>query len=152
MISCASLLALTACGGEEDAAPAAAGTTTPATSAPADSSAPAAEAKSDKEICEAAQKLANENTEAIVKAAMAGEPAPDEIKKLLTDMSTKLTELTANGSPDSAVVTGLKTINTEIDKAAAAADPLSAMGGPASLEAGKDVTTGCQKVGVTVSF
>lgn len=152
-VAALSLLTLTACGGE-DATPAAATPTTASTSA--DSPAPASPAVDpidDKEVCEKAQKTGTEMKQAIVRVvATEGDASVDATKAVATQMAKDLAETVASGSPDSDAVIALKAFVTEFEKAAKAADPLTAMDTPAIDKASKDFNAACKKAGVEVNF
>jgi hypothetical protein len=148
-----SLLALTACGGDEPtttAAPAPVATT--ASSAPAAAD-PAAGGSSDKEICEAAKKAGQAMKTAVVDAFKAGaQPSPDAFKKILDDLDQQLTTLAAGAEGDSKVAAALKKISAEAAEAAKAADPVEAAAKSSFEKAGTDLTAACKAVGIDVNF
>lgn len=162
LLSLAALLALTACGGENTtttggSAPAATPASAPASPAPATSAAEdTAGGKSDKELCESANKIGEEMKTAFVaafqSAGTGGVPAPAELKKILTDWDTKMTDLAAAGSQDSKVVAAIQKFGSEAAKAAKAADPATAADNPGFEKAGADITAACKAAGATVKF
>ncbi|MEO3748552.1 hypothetical protein [Plantactinospora sp. B5E13] len=157
---CASLITLSACGGEEpentagstpSTSAAAPSASAPASSAPA--SAPAGAATGDKELCESVKKAGEEMMDAFVAAFTSGnEPDSAELKKVLTDLSKELETLAASGGADSKVVAALKGFGAEASKAASAADPMTAAENPAFEKAGSEITAACKTAGVTVNF
>ncbi|WP_434741112.1 hypothetical protein [Micromonospora sp. SH-82] len=141
-----SLLALTACGGEES---------TDAESAAAPTSAPAVETLSDKELCEKISKDFQEMQQRIVKEAMAteGEPSPALTKEILTEMEKRMAAAVAAGGPDSEVAPAIKEMSTHVVRLGAEADPQAAAADDTAGEkAAKDLNTACAKAGVTTNF
>ncbi|MEH1098017.1 hypothetical protein [Micromonospora sp. CPCC 205561] len=151
-----SVLALTACGGEESATTAG---STPSASVPASSAAASASAMpsssapaggaSDKELCESVKKADSEMRPKLVKAMTSGEAAA--YKDVLTELSQKLTAAVAGGG-DGKVATVVEAFSAEASKAAAAADPLTAAENPAFEKAGASITAACKAAGVKVNF
>jgi hypothetical protein len=155
VLICASLLALTACAGEDPPAtsagsiPGAAATPSAAiaTSAPP----AAAGGTSDKELCESAKKAGEDMKDELISALQAGgEPSPALFKEILTTMNEKMTTLSAEG--DSEVANAMKEFGGEAAQAAKAADPAGAADNSAFEKAGADVTAACKPVGVDVNF
>ncbi len=159
VLTCVSLLTLTACAGEEAAPPAASApsttaavpSTAPTTSAP--SAAAGAETVSDKKLCESAKKAGDAMKEALVSALRSGaEPSPALFEKTFTDLEKELTTVAATGAGDSKVVAALGQFSAEAAKAAAAADPGAAADSPAFAKAGANLSAACKKVGVHATF
>lgn len=157
---CASLLTLTACGGEDTATTA--GSAPSATAAPASaaaSSAPSSSAAagttggtSDKKLCESAKKAGEDMKAKLIAAMRSGEvPSTAEFKKILIDLGEELTTLASAGG-DSKVATAMKQIGAEASKAAATADPATAANNAAFEKAGTDLATACKAAGVNVNF
>ncbi|WP_158603497.1 hypothetical protein [Micromonospora radicis] len=163
-LTCASVLALTACGGDGTAAPtpSATPTTAPATTAAAPSatpsaapatSAPTADAAGDKKLCQALKKAGNDSKQALVSALRSGkEPTPALFAKVYTDMAKELGKVAGSGSPDSRVVTAVAEFRAQVTEAAAAADPAAASEKPAFQKTGANVTAACEPTGVDVNF
>ncbi|MFY1703477.1 MULTISPECIES: hypothetical protein [Micromonospora] len=157
VLACVSLLALSACGGEDSTSSAGSTSSDTTSAAPAASSpAPAAPADpaSDKEVCEEAAKASTEMKQAIMKIAMdsGNDPSADDAKKVMTELAQKMSAAAATGSPDSPVVTALTAFNAEVTKAASAADPATAIDNEAIEKASKDLGTACEKAGVKATF
>lgn len=143
------ILALTACGGEDDSEPAASESNSPSA---ASSSAPAAAAaKSDEEVCEAV--VANLKTwqEAMMQAIMAAdEPSDEALTEIFSDLATGMTEIAATGSADSEVTVAVQALSAEAEKMVADPNLMEGADNPAYESAGEAVTEACQKVGVEV--
>ncbi|KXK61924.1 hypothetical protein AWW66_10805 [Micromonospora rosaria] len=153
-LACATLLTLTACGGEDtsdSAAPAA----TSSSAAPA-AATPAAQTVSDKELCEAVQRTSAEMrdklTAAVTKAATDESALTTATKEIMTELEQKLSALVPTGGADSEVAPALKVVAADLGKTAKAADPAAVADDPAAEKAGKDLDAACKKHGVTVSL
>ncbi|MFD1081491.1 hypothetical protein [Micromonospora andamanensis] len=161
VLACASLLTLTACGGEEATPSAGASTsaavpsaTTPSASpTPAPPSADAADAVSDKQLCQSAKKASEEMKENLVSALGSGsEPSPALFQKILSGLQNEVTRVAATGATDSKVVAALERFGAEAEKAANATDPATAADNPAFEKAGASLSTACKSAGVNVTF
>ncbi|MET0424442.1 MAG: hypothetical protein ABW046_11225 [Actinoplanes sp.] len=149
----ASLLTLTACGGEDTPAgtPAAAPATTSAAPV-AESTATAASAAGDKDLCQAANKADKAMKAELIKAMQAadGDMDPAAYKKVLSGIADELNAAAASG--DSPVAAAMKKFADQSSTAAAAADPETALADPAFEQSGKDLTAACKAAGVTVNY
>nr|WP_230416097.1 hypothetical protein [Micromonospora tarapacensis] len=160
-MTCASLLAITACSGDEgsttaESSPSATAPTAPASAAPdtaPPSTASAADVVGDKKLCQAAKKASDEMKAALVEALQSGgDPSPAAFKEALAGLEEKLVMLAATGSGDSRVAATLGKFSTEAGRAAAAADPATAADNPVFEKAGAELTAACKKAGVSVTF
>lgn len=152
---CASLITLSACGGEEpeNSAGSTPSTSAAATSAAPATSAPAGAATGDKDLCESVKKAGKEMKDAFVAAFTSGEePDAAALKKILTDLSKELETVAASGAADSKVTAAVKAFGAEASKAASAADPLTASEDPAFEKTGSEITAACKAVGVDAGF
>ena len=156
VLTCAALLTLSACGGEDAApttgsAPAASVAAPPAAASSA--AAPAAGGGADdKKLCESVKKAGEDMKAELVTAMSSGEmPTPAVFQKILTGLEAKLTTLAAEGG-DSELADALKRFGAEAAKAAKAADPATAADNPAFEKAGADITAACKPTGVNVNF
>ena len=154
----ASVLALTACGGEQvDApAPSASATPAPATTGAAptpDASTPAAaDAAGDKKICQAVKEAGDESKQLLFEALQAGkEPTAQMLAESYTDMATNLGKAADTGSPDSKVVLAIKEFQTQVTEAAAASDPVAAGDKPAFQKTAANQTAVCKETGVDIN-
>ncbi len=147
-----SLMALTACGGDDTpatSAPAATATAAATTAAAEPAGAPTA---SDKKLCEDAEKAGKAmKTELInVMKESQGEMPTAEVKKILAGLGDELTKVA--GTSDSAVGTAVKDFAAKSTEASSAADPVTASDNPAYEKSGKDLTAACKAAGVKVAF
>ncbi|MFF3854683.1 hypothetical protein [Micromonospora sp. NPDC002575] len=156
VLTCVSVLALAACGGEEPAstaAPTSAAATTAAASPTADAASPTAAAPAsadpaaDKKLCETAKKIGDDSKAALVKAVSSGsgDPTP-ALKKAYTEMAEGMA--TATGGSGSEVATALAEVGAEAGKIANAADLRTAADDPGLEKAGAKANAACKKVGV----
>ncbi|RGC66478.1 hypothetical protein C5N14_24070 [Micromonospora sp. MW-13] len=162
LLTCASLLALAACGGEDTASTAGSApsaSTAASSAATSVSSAPSSTAAagttggaSDKKLCEAAKKAGDDMKAELVAALKSGnEPSPAMFKKILTALDEKVTALASTGG-DSKVAIALRKFGAEAAKAASATNPADAADNPAFEKAGADITAACKAAGVSVTF
>jgi hypothetical protein len=157
-VFCASILALSACGGGDtttassDATASAPAATSAATSAPAPAATSAAPAAaSDKEICDAAVKAGAALKEKMVAAMMGQQEMSDaDLVALYTSSVGSLEPLAAGGA--SAVAKAAQGVTDQAKKAAASADPMAAVSTPEWEKAATELDTACKAVGVDVNF
>ncbi|MDP9794106.1 hypothetical protein J2S43_002618 [Catenuloplanes nepalensis] len=147
-VFCVSVLALSACGGDDsttetDAAAPAPSAAAATTGAPAASEAPAAAGASDKEICEAAVASTNAFKKEMLDAVAAGKEV--DTKKAWSDLAGTLA-VAEGGTSD--VAEAAQVYATELKTAAAAADPVAAGESPSFGKAGTDFDAACTAVGV----
>jgi len=150
-----SLLALTACGGDETPAASAPAATTAAADPAATTAAaePAgAPAPSDKKLCEDAEKAGKKMKTELIKvmSESQGEMPTAEVKKILAGLGDELAKVAA--ASDSAVGTAVKDFAAKSTEASSAADPVTASDNPAYEKSGKDLTAACKAAGVKVAF
>ncbi|SDS67786.1 hypothetical protein [Actinoplanes derwentensis] len=151
-----SLLGLTACGDDEATSSAATPAAPAATSAQAatpEATSVAAAEPADKVICEDAAKASDSFKKALLTLAQAGgngEIAPADAKLMLTDFGKHLTEAVAGSTTE--VGKNAQIIADDATKAAAAADPISAVGAPESVKAGTALNAACKAAGVKTNF
>ncbi|MEU8022505.1 hypothetical protein AB0B88_09810 [Micromonospora haikouensis] len=157
VLTCVSVLALAACGGQEPAPTAAptsaAATATTAAAAPTTgaaaptAAAPAsADPAADKKLCETAKKVADDSKKALMKAVVDGGDPAAAMKKAFTEMSEVAP---ATGGSGSEVAIALAAVGAEARRIANAADVEAAAEDSAALEkAGAKANAACKKVGV----
>lgn len=149
-----SLMALTACGGDDTtAAPAPAPTTAAAPAATDEAAAPAdGPAPDDKKLCTEAAAAAKKMTADLVEVMKAsqGEMPTAEMKKILAGLGDDLTKVA--GSSDSEVGAAIKDFAAKSTEAAAAADPVTATDNEGYEQSGKDINAACKTAGVKVNF
>ncbi|WP_432954908.1 hypothetical protein [Micromonospora haikouensis] len=149
VLTCVSVLALAACGGEEPAptaAPTSAAATT-AAAAPTAATPAAADPVSDKKLCETAKKIGDDSKKALMKAIVDGGDPAAAMKKAYTEMAEGATP--AAGGSGSEVAAALAAFGAEAGKIANAADVEAAAEDSAALEkAGAKANAACKKVGV----
>ncbi|GAB7044606.1 MULTISPECIES: hypothetical protein [Catenuloplanes] len=150
-VFCVSVLALTACGGDDsttstDDTAAAAPSAVATTGAPAASEAPAAAGASDKEICEAAVANTKAFQKKMTDSLAAGKTIGDaDVKAGWSDLAGVLA--VAEGG-DSDVAKAAQAYVKELNTAAAAADTTAAGESPALGKANSDFNAACSAVGV----
>jgi hypothetical protein len=146
-----SLMALTACGGDDTpaASPPAATAAVETTAAAEPAGAPAA---GDKKLCEDAEKAGKAMKTELIKvmSESQGEMPTAEVKKILAGLGDELTKVA--GTSDSAVGTAVKDFAAKSTEASSAADPVTASDNPAYEKSGKDLTAACKAAGVKVAF
>ncbi|MEV6600725.1 hypothetical protein AB0M36_28325 [Actinoplanes sp. NPDC051346] len=147
-----SLLALTACGGNDTDAKA--GSTPPAVSTGATSaaatSAPApVNGTGDAKLCAEAQASAkawNADLTAVMKSAEGKETPVSEIQEAHADFASALNAVAGGG--DSKAAAAAKELATHVGKAATATDPLKGSYTPGFEKSIKDLTAACKAAGV----
>lgn len=163
VLTCVSVLALTACSKAEpvptaapptsaSAAPSASAADSPATTGPA-STGPAAagDPAADKKLCTAAKKIATTTKTDVMKAAMSGGDPNPAIKKAYTEMATGLAKATAD-SPASEAVTALGAFGAAAGRVATAPDMDAAASGPEFQKTSAMANAACKKAGVDINF
>ncbi|WP_018223137.1 hypothetical protein [Salinispora pacifica] len=147
------ILALTACGGEDDSEPAASESNSPSA---ASSSAPAAAAaKSDEEVCEAVAANLKSVQENMMQAFTPADGQTDEalteaLTEVFSELATGMTEIAATGSADSEVTVAVQALSAEAEKMVADPNLIEGADNPAYESAAEAVTEACQKVGVEI--
>ncbi|SCG38910.1 hypothetical protein [Micromonospora halophytica] len=157
VLACASVVALSACGGEDPSpvtAPSPSTAASATTGAPSlsPSAAAAADPATDKKLCESAKKISDDSRAAVVKAASSGADPTPALKKAYSEMAKGMAATVATGDSGSEVVTALTAFGTEAGKVATAADMATAADNPAFQQAGTKANAACQKVGVNLNF
>ncbi|MEV4491816.1 hypothetical protein AB0K04_17085 [Micromonospora coxensis] len=157
VLACASVVALSACGGEDPSpvtlpSPSATASATTAAPSVAPSSAAAADPAADKKLCESAKKIADDSRSAVVKAATSGADPTPALKKAYADMAKGMAATAATGASGSEVTAALTAFGTEAGKVATAADMTTAADSPAFQQAGTKANAACKKVGVDLNF
>ncbi|SCG48578.1 hypothetical protein [Micromonospora coxensis] len=156
VLACASVVALSACGGEEPSPvtlPSPSATASATTGAPSESpSAAAADPAADKKLCASAKKIADDSRSAVVKAATSGADPTPALKQAYTDMAKGMAATAATGAAGSEVTAALTAFGTEAGKVATAADMTTAADSPAFQQAGTKANAACRKVGVDLNF
>lgn len=143
------ILALTACGGEDDSETAASESNSP--SATSSSAPAAAAAKSDEEVCKAVTASMNTFREAMVESLMAAdEPTDEALTEIFSELATGMTEIAATGSADSEVTIAMQALSVEAEKMVADPNLMEGADNPAYESAAEAVTEACQKVGVEI--
>ncbi|WP_343448813.1 hypothetical protein [Micromonospora oryzae] len=155
VLTCVSVLALAACGGQEPAptaAPTSAAATATTAAAPTTAPAPtaatpaSADPAADKKLCETAKKIADDSKKALMKAVVDGGDPAAAMKKAFTEMSEVAP---ATGGSGSEVAIALAAVGAEARRIANAADVEAAAEDSAALEkAGAKANAACKKVGV----
>jgi hypothetical protein len=148
------LLTLAACGGNDTptagSAPSAPATTSAAPTPPASTGATAA-ASADAKLCETANKIgAAMKTELLKAVKDDGTLDVAQAKKTLTGLADQLNAAAVDN--DGQVAAAMKDFAAQSAKAATAADPTTAVSGPAYEKAGSDLTAACKAVGVSVNY
>jgi hypothetical protein len=147
---CVSLMTLAGCGGDETttATPA----STPSAAATVASSAPAVTTAADKTLCESVKKAGEEMKTQLIDLFKSGEqPTPAAYKKILVSLSDRLTAAASSAS-DGAVSSAVRGFAAEATKAAATADPATAVDNPAFEKTATAITTACKPTGVKANF
>ncbi|GIJ21239.1 hypothetical protein [Micromonospora lutea] len=148
------VLALTACGGEQADAPdssaPAATSAAPGADAPAST---AADAADDKTICQTVKEAGDESKQVLFDALQAGkEPTAEMLSESYTDMATALGKAAGTGSPDSKVVVAIKEFQAQVTQAVDSSDPVAYGDKPAFQKAAANLTATCKDTGVDVNF
>ncbi|WP_428964328.1 hypothetical protein [Micromonospora fluostatini] len=155
-LACATLLTLTACGGE-DTSDSAAPAPTSSSAAPA-ATTPAAQTVSDKELCESVQQASAEMRDKLKDAMAKAVTSTDEsaitaaTKEIMTELEQKLTALVPTAGAESEIAPALKVVADDLGKTAKATDPAEVAEDPAAVKAGKDLDAACKKHGVTLNL
>lgn len=162
VLTCVSVLALTACSEAEPS-------TTTAPSASATAAAPsaatdpttidpstggptaAADPTADKKLCTAAKKIADTTKADVMKAATSGGDPTPTIRKAYTEMAQKLAKATT-GVPTSEAVTALAAFGAASGRAATAANLDTAADAPEFQKTSAMANAACKKAGVDTNF